>query len=279
MASRHALLGIVVASSVGVGAAQAQPPSVPEARIAQSTNGARLTAPSSASALRFSAPTCARAGTATRRCGRWRSFPRIASSARASRTCAWNSAPADLQVYGVYVKASLTPRGELISVIENLVADSCRQRRAGTGRRGARAGRRASAPVRRRGRAAGTRATRRRHGGVCPHTVLPQGAASHAGRGAARRRPAGRRVPGRDVEPERQSAAPHAGRRRRRRRGVENRTANEPYNVFEIYPGASNGPEAGSPAQWLLPAAQTTVNINGNNVNAYLDTDANNTRG
>ncbi len=122
MVSRRALLGIIVASSVGVSAAQAQPPSVPEARITQSTSGARLTAPSNAGALTFSAPSCARAGTATRPCGRWPLSPRTASSARASPTCGSNSAPADLQVYGVYVKASLTPRGELISVIENLVA-------------------------------------------------------------------------------------------------------------------------------------------------------------
>ena len=51
MIRRRALLGIIVVSSVGVGAAQAQPPSVPEARIAQSTNGATLTAPSNAGAL------------------------------------------------------------------------------------------------------------------------------------------------------------------------------------------------------------------------------------
>jgi hypothetical protein len=65
---------------------------------------------------------------------------------------------------------------------------------------------------------------------------------------------------------------------------VERRTANDSYNVFRIDPAktpqtVTAGPGAGnvqSPSGWLTTAAQTTVNIKGNNVNAYLDTNADN---
>lgn len=65
---------------------------------------------------------------------------------------------------------------------------------------------------------------------------------------------------------------------------VERRTANDSYNVFLIDPRKGPqaivaGPGTGnlqSPSGWLGTAAQTTVNISGNNVSAYLDADANN---
>ena len=65
--------------------------------------------------------------------------------------------------------------------------------------------------------------------------------------------------------------------------GVELRTNNDSYNIFPDHPGNSsqtivNGPGAGnaqSPAGWLA-GSQTTVNMAGNNVRAYLDTDNNN---
>ena len=59
-------------------------------------------------------------------------------------------------------------------------------------------------------------------------------------------------------------------------RGVENRTAKDSYKVFPVstpWPGQATRdrrPAVGS------PGAQTTINIKGNNANAYLDTDANN---
>lgn len=66
---------------------------------------------------------------------------------------------------------------------------------------------------------------------------------------------------------------------------TELRTNNDSYNVFIEDPGKGpqtvvNGPASGdanSPAGWLGTGAHTTVNITGNNVNAYLDTDASNT--
>jgi Zn-dependent metalloprotease len=65
---------------------------------------------------------------------------------------------------------------------------------------------------------------------------------------------------------------------------TERRTNNDSYKVFVADPlkGGQvtvNGPGAGnaeSKAGWLGTGAQTTSNIKGNNVNAYLDTDANN---
>lgn len=65
---------------------------------------------------------------------------------------------------------------------------------------------------------------------------------------------------------------------------VESRTASDSYNVFVEDPlkgpqAVVNGPTPGgllSPAGWLGSGAQTTINISGNNANAYLDTDKNN---
>lgn len=65
---------------------------------------------------------------------------------------------------------------------------------------------------------------------------------------------------------------------------VEKRTANDSYNVFVEDPlkgpqTVVSGPAAGSgpsPAGWLGSGTQTTTNIAGNNVNAYLDADSNN---
>ena len=65
---------------------------------------------------------------------------------------------------------------------------------------------------------------------------------------------------------------------------LERRTANDSYNVFAVDPSKSpqaivDGPGAGnaqSPAGWLGSGAQTTININGNNVSAYLDVNSNN---
>jgi len=64
---------------------------------------------------------------------------------------------------------------------------------------------------------------------------------------------------------------------------VESRTNTDSYNVFPVDPakGAQQvvvGPGSGnaeSPAGWLGAGGQTTVDISGNNVNAYLDTDSN----
>jgi hypothetical protein len=65
---------------------------------------------------------------------------------------------------------------------------------------------------------------------------------------------------------------------------VELRTATDKYNVFVEDPlkgpqTVVDGPGAGnaeSPVGWLGTAAQTTINISGNNANAYLDADGNN---
>lgn len=64
----------------------------------------------------------------------------------------------------------------------------------------------------------------------------------------------------------------------------ELRTAADSYNVFAVDPSRSaqavvNGPPIGntqSPNGWLGTGTQTTINISGNNVRAYLDRDNNN---
>jgi hypothetical protein len=65
---------------------------------------------------------------------------------------------------------------------------------------------------------------------------------------------------------------------------IEKRTASDSYNVFIEDPlkgpqAVVNGPAPGgvpSPAGWLDSGKQSTINIAGNNVNAYLDTKPNN---
>ena len=65
---------------------------------------------------------------------------------------------------------------------------------------------------------------------------------------------------------------------------VERRTASDSYNVFTIDPGKGpqaivQGPGAGnaqSPSGWLGAGSQLTTQISGNNVDAYLDANANN---
>lgn len=65
---------------------------------------------------------------------------------------------------------------------------------------------------------------------------------------------------------------------------VELRTADDSYNVFvedpskgsqTVTPGPGSG-NAQSPIGWLGTGSQSTINISGNNANAYLDTDHNN---
>jgi extracellular elastinolytic metalloproteinase len=66
---------------------------------------------------------------------------------------------------------------------------------------------------------------------------------------------------------------------------VEARTAKDSYNVFKVHPNVApqeivSGPAAGgveSPSGWLFAGTQNATNIGGNNVRAYLDTDASNT--
>jgi extracellular elastinolytic metalloproteinase len=65
---------------------------------------------------------------------------------------------------------------------------------------------------------------------------------------------------------------------------VESRTVQDSYNVFRVNPVVTPqavvaGPAAGgteSPAGWLFAGSHRSVDIAGNNVHAYLDTDANN---
>jgi Zn-dependent metalloprotease len=57
---------------------------------------------------------------------------------------------------------------------------------------------------------------------------------------------------------------------------TERRTANDSYNVFVEDPAKGAQTVVAGGANWLGAGAQTTHNISGNNANAYLDTDANN---
>jgi extracellular elastinolytic metalloproteinase len=65
---------------------------------------------------------------------------------------------------------------------------------------------------------------------------------------------------------------------------VESRTVRDSYNVFRVSPAVAPqevvaGPAAGgteSPQGWLFAGSHRSVDIAGNNVRAYLDTDANN---
>jgi extracellular elastinolytic metalloproteinase len=58
--------------------------------------------------------------------------------------------------------------------------------------------------------------------------------------------------------------------------GVESRTSNDSYRVFRENPGVAPQEVVSGGSGWLFSGAQRTTNIAGNNVHAYLDTDANN---
>jgi extracellular elastinolytic metalloproteinase len=186
-----------------------------------------------------------------------------------------------LQVYGVYLKATVNSRGELVSLIENLVGVAPVPAAAPGGER----------------RALAT-AIQHVYGGA----VQPPGISHSDGRTTFFERTAFfHREPSVTLV-----AVPIGGTLRAGYLvktwsqeknllvhtlvdpagsvlGVEDRTANDSYNVFTESPiaGAQTvvaGPGAGnveSPAGWLA-GDQTTVNISGNNVHAYLDTDADN---
>jgi extracellular elastinolytic metalloproteinase len=57
---------------------------------------------------------------------------------------------------------------------------------------------------------------------------------------------------------------------------VENRTANDSYNVFTEDPGKGGQTTVPGQPGWLGAGAQKTINIIGSNAHAYLDVDANN---
>ena len=64
---------------------------------------------------------------------------------------------------------------------------------------------------------------------------------------------------------------------------VESRTSQDSYKVFTVSPAvtpqvvvAGPAPSTESPSGWLFGGTQNSLNISGNNVRAYLDTDANN---
>ncbi len=276
MTVRRALLGIVAVWSVGIVTAGAQPPQVPETRIAQRTAGRMLSGPSSAAPLAI-------LGTYLRGQGHSEATVRsmaVVSENRVERTGVTHlrleQRSGTLPVYGVYVKASLSSRGELISVIENLVvipAASAVQPQVGAAH-------------------ALTAALRHLYG----ESVLPPGLARREGDTEVFAR-----TPFFHAEPRVTPVAVPRGdgllgvaylvetwSQKRNLlhhtliggggevRGVENRTAQDSYKVFAVDPGVSTHTTQSGPGTWLLPVAQSTINISGNNVHAYLDAVANN---
>ena len=188
-----------------------------------------------------------------------------------------------VDVYGVYVKASVNVRGQLTSVIENLVP--VRSLDALVGREDA----------------ALASALRHLYGGA----VSPPGLSRRQGNTAVftktqffYRAPLVTRV-----------AVPFGGGMLRRGflvetwsakdnqlhhtlvggdgaiLGDEARTSSDQYNVFtenpdatkqQVFSGPAPGSSVASPQGWLGTGSQTTVNISGNNAHAYLDTNADN---
>lgn len=190
---------------------------------------------------------------------------------------------AGLDVYGVYVKASVRANGELMTVIENLVPAGAA---GGDGGPGAEA----------RALAVGLQHI---YGGA----LAPPGLVRQQGNVAVFQR-----TPFFHREPTVTRVAVPVGNALRvgylvetwsergnqlhhtlvggdgAVLGVEVRTNSDTYNVFlkdplktaqQIMPGAGTG-NAESPSGWLFADGQRTTSIAGNNVHAYLDTDADN---
>ena len=187
-----------------------------------------------------------------------------------------------LTVYGTYVKAAVNDRGELVHLIENLAASAGGVRPAAVGAGDALAAALDTVhPGRGRGLAESTTAD---------NTV------TFAGDSFFHREPTVTRVAiamkigalqeGYLVETwsDDDNLLHHTlvgGNGRVL--GVQLRTANDSYYGYSVDPGVSSqsvmpGPgwgNAESPDGWLAPADQNRINMSGNNVHAYLDTDDN----
>lgn len=190
----------------------------------------------------------------------------------------------DLQVYGVYVKASLSARGELLSVIENLVPapaasavePSIDERRALGAALARLYGSQVTPPglSRREGRTAVFERTPFFHRGPRVTAVaVPRGdgllgVAFLVETWTQKRNLLHHTLVGGGGEI----------------LADELRTSNDSYKVFPVDPGVSaqtilSGAGAGnteSPSGWLFASGQTSLDISGNNAHAYVDADANN---
>ena len=268
---------VVVLALAVAAVAVAQPPSVPAPRAAYSRAGARLTAPSSAAPLEI-------LGAYLRSHGHSEQTVRstaVLSEARDEATgithLRLEQRSGTLAVYGVYVKAAVSPRGELISVIENLVAI------------------RAASAVQPQIEAPGALRAALRH--LYGDAVVPPGLARREGDTDVFIR-----TPFFHKEPRVTPVAIPRGdgllgvaflvetwsQQRNLLHhtlvgggsevlGVETRTANDQYKIFVKDPLATPNqtPVAGG-ANWLNAGSHTSTNIAGNNAHAYLDADANN---
>ncbi len=190
----------------------------------------------------------------------------------------------ELAVYGVYVRASLNARGELISVIENLVtvpAASAVDSRVGHGQALGAAMRHLF------GADAAPPGLLRREGNTAVFERTPF---FHRGpRVTAVAVPRGDGLLGMAFLVETWTQERNLLHHTLVGGGgellnVELRTNNDSYKVFSIDPEKTAqttvgpvGVTAESPEGWLIGSAHTSINISGNNAHAYLDDDADNT--
>jgi extracellular elastinolytic metalloproteinase len=190
---------------------------------------------------------------------------------------------AGVDVYGVYVKAAVNVRGQITSVVENLVA--VRSRDALVGREDAALG---AALRHLYGDAVTPPGLSQREGNTAIFTKTPffyRG--PHVTKVAI---PVGGGVLRAGYLVETWSAAGNQLHHTLVRGdgavlGVEARSNSDQYNVFtknpdvtkqKVYSGPAPGTSAESPQGWLGSGSQTTVSISGNNAHAYLDTNADN---
>ena len=267
--SRIFAVAVAIALTATASSAQTRPFEVPRARSAQAA-GAALSLPSTASA---------RAIVAQYLRGRGHDQATVDALVEARRNAGrqgiahvqFELRAAGLPVYGVYAKAAINARGELVSLIDNVVAVPRTVRRA---------------------EIAAQRAIDAAVSNLYPalRTIPP---------GFFRSAPSAARV-----------AIPHAdgsmsagflvetwAQQSNQLHetlvdgdgailNVESRTSSDQdqYNVFRINPTVTpqqvvSGPGAGnaeSPAGWLAAGAQGSTHISGNNVSAYLDARSNN---
>jgi extracellular elastinolytic metalloproteinase len=267
-------------SWAGCASDEQSPPAGGRARVHASMDGQPLTPPSSATAFAVAADFLAARGSVDP------DTLRVASQRRADTGLTHvrlEQVVDGLRVAGAYAKAAVNDRGELVHLIDNLVAVD------GDGV--------APAAI---DESRALAAAMREHGlpGAPALSSRSGNRATFAGGGVFYSEPTvervafadqdGRLVTGFMVETwtQRDNILLHTlvDGRDGRIASVESLTAYDRYNVFAIDPGKTAqaitaGPGAGnaqSPQGWLS-GNQTTINIHGNNVSAYLDRDANNT--
>ena len=255
------LVAAAILSMTTLAAAQGTFFQLPPARVAQAQRGGSLTLPSTASPRAILVGYLREQGRDEATAQSLAAVPQGGAARDGSRHLRFEQQAAGMPVYGTYAKATFNSRGELIYLVENLVRIP-----AGVGR---------------------ARINEQQAISTAVSNLYPalNGIPASFFRGAptatrvAVPNPDGSLTVGFLVETWTQqtnqlhyTVVGGDGSIL----GVESRTADDSYRVFRISPSVTPQEIVGGGPGWLFSGAQRTVNIAGNNVHAYLDTNSDN---